>query len=422
MIEGLRRLRLRLTAWYIGVFAILLLGFGSALLWVVARESSRQLDRSLHAAADALVAAADIRAREGAPGPGQVDALDELRIPDRSLYLFGPDAALLYPDTASAWVRDLARAVAAGGGAREAEVDLPEGRTARAFAAPVSLDGGEPRIVVASGEALEIDHQYPGLVAAFAAAAAAALLLAGIGGWVLAMRSIQPVDEAFSRMRRFMADAAHELRTPVSVVQGHADVALRQPRSGDDYAETLRSIRAETERLSGILANILTLATAEAGAWPERRESLFVDDVLLDAASSARVLARERGVALEVDALEELAATADPDLLHQLFMILLDNAIKFTPAGGTIRLRARRVEGRGLVEVEDEGPGISDQVLARVFERFYRGDPARGRGSGAGLGLPIARWIAASHGGTVELERSTAGGTLARVTLPLEDA
>ncbi len=421
MIEGLRRLRLHLTAWYIGVFALLLLGFGAALLWVVAREASSQLDRSLRKAAEAVVEAADTRVREGAPGPGQVDALDELRIPDRALYLFDDAGHLIHPDTAAPWVRDLALA-AAHGGARLVERDLPGGATARAYASPVTLDGGERRVVVAGGEALEIDHQYPGLVAAFAAAAAAALFLAGLGGWLLAVRSIRPVDEAFSRMRRFMADAAHELRTPVSVVQGHADVALRHPRSGDDYADTLRSIRAETERLSGILANILTLATAEAGAWPERRESLFVDDVLLDAASSARVLARERDVALEVDALDELPARADPGLLRQLFMILLDNAIKFSPAGGTIRLRATRADGRARVHVEDEGPGISDEALARVFERFYRADPARGRAPGAGLGLPIARWIAGAHGGTVELARSAAGGTLATVTLPLEDA
>ncbi len=419
MIEGLHRLRVRLTAWYIGVFAVLLLGFGAALLYVLVREASGQLDRSLRKAAAANVDAAEIRAREGAPGPGQVDALDELHIPDRALYLFDGNGNLLHPDTAAAWIRGIARA-AARTGETLVEQDLPDGATERAFATPVTLTHGERRIVVAGGEALEIEYQYPGMMLAFGAAAAAALLLAGLGGWVLALRSIRPVDAAFGRMRRFMADAAHELRTPVAVVRGHADVALRGEKAPDEYVQSLRAIRAETERLAGILANIMTLATAEAGAWPERRESLFLDDLLLDAASSARVLAEERELRLDVEELDEMPVRGDPDLLRQMIMILIDNAMKFTPTGGGIRLRARRRNGTGYVEVEDDGPGIGEEALAHVFERFYRGDPARGRSTGAGLGLPIARWIAESHGGTVELARAPTGGTLATVALPLE--
>lgn len=420
MIEGLRWLRIRLTAWYIGVFAILLLAFVGALFWVIADEASGQLDRSLRKAADAIVAAAEIRVREGAPGPGQVDALDELYIPDRALYLFSADGRLLHPDTASSWVVRMAR-MAADSGAWHGEVDLPDEHSERFYAAPVALSSGERRVVVAAGEVLEIDHQYPGLLAAFAAAAAAALILAGAGGWMLAVRSTRPVDAAFNRMRQFTADAAHELRTPVAVLKGHAEVALRRDRDTADYVDTLRSIRAEAERLGGILDNVLTLATAEAGAWPERRESVFMDDILLDAASAARVLARDRHVRIDVEALDELPVRADPGLLRQLFMILLDNAIKFTPRSGGIRVRAVREGRQGRIAIEDDGPGIPDAAIEHVFERFYRGDPARGRGTGAGLGLPIARWIARSHEGSVELERAASGGTIATVTLPLQD-
>lgn len=421
MIEGLRRLRLRLTVWYIGVFAVLLLGFGAALLWAVAQEASGQLNRSLHEAGDAIVEAAEIRVREGGPRPGRVDALDELHIPDRALYLFDGRGRLLHPDTASAWIRDLARATTRDQPLFQ-EMDLAGGITERAYAASVTLSEGERRVVVAAGQVLEIDHQYPGLLLAFAAAALGALLLAGLGGWILALRSIRPVDAAFTSMRRFMADAAHELRTPVSVIRGHADVALRQPAEPQEYLETLRTIRAETERLGGILGNILTLANADTGAWPERRESLFLDDILLDSASSARVLAEERHISLEMTALEEMPVRGDPDLLRQLFLILLDNAIKFSPPHSTVRLRARQHGRTGRIEVEDEGPGIPEDALAHVFERFYRGDPARGRAPGAGLGLPIARWIAASHSGTVALVRAPRGGTIAIVTLPLDEA
>lgn len=420
MIEGLRRLRIRLTAWYIGVFAVLLLGFGAALLGVIAEEASSQLDRSLRKAADAIVAAAEIRAHEGAPGPGQVDALDELHIPDRALYLFDGAGRLLHPDTAAGWVLELARTTVESG-PRIVEVDLPDDGSERAYAAPVTLSDGARRVVVAGGEALEIDHQYPGLLLAFGGAAAAALLLAGVGGWLLALRSIRPVEAAFARMRRFTADAAHELRTPVAVLRGHADLALRRDRKTEEYVEALQSIRAEGERLGGILGNILTLATAEAGAWPERRESVFLDDILLDAAASARVLAEEREIRIELDALDELPVRADPELVRQLFMILLDNAIKFTPRSGGIRLRALRNGVLGRIEVADDGPGIPDEALAQVFERFYRGDPARARSPGAGLGLPIARWIAEAHGGEVSLARRSTGGTIATVTFPLEE-
>lgn len=419
MIEGLRRLRLQVTAWYIGVFAVLLLAFGGALLWVIASKASDQLDRSLRKAGDAIVAAAEIRAREGTPGPGQIDALDELRIPDRSLYLFDGEARLLHPDTAAQWVLELARSASESGG-RFVEVDLPDGRSQRLYGTPAVLTDGERRVVVAGGEALEINHQYPGLLLAFSAAAAAALLLAGAGGWILARRSLRPVDESYKRMRRFTEDAAHELRTPISVLKGHAEVALRRERTPPEYVDTLQSIRAEAERLGGIVGNLLTLASADAGAWPEHRESIFADDVLLDAAASARVLAQERDVRIDVVALDELPVHADPRLLRQLYMILLDNAIKFTPRGGSIRLEALRTDGRARVTVADEGPGLSDEALAHAFERFYRSDPARTRAAGAGLGLPIARWIAESHAGTITLARGPRGGTVAAVTLPLE--
>ncbi len=365
---------------------MLLVAFGAALLGAVARESSRQLGRSLRKAAAALTQA--VRENEEGEGGTVPEAVRQLRIPDRALYVFGADGTLLHPDTAAEWIRRVAASVASGT-PQLVERDLPDGTTERLYAEPIRLAGGERRIVVAGVQALEIEHRYPGLLLAFAAAATAALLLAGLGGWILAR-------------------------------QGHTDVALRHPRAPEEYVNSLTAIGAEAERLRGILSNVLTLATADAGAWPQRRESLFLDDVLLDAASGARVLAEERHVRLDIDALDELPVRGDPELLRRLVMILLDNAIKFTPEGGVIRLRCEHADGTGRVSVEDTGPGISDEALAHVFERFYRADPARGRVAGAGLGLPIARWIAESHGGTVELRREPAGGTVATFTLPLE--
>lgn len=421
MIPGLRRLRLRLTAWYVGVFIVLILALAAVLFSVVERQISDHLDRSLAQAADALEQAAAIREREGPPGPGRVDALDELRIPDRSLYLFDVDGALLHPDTAAAFVIQAARRAArAGDAAILVEKDLPGGRTSRVFARRTRLPSGAWRIAVVAAPALEIDHEYPGLILGFAAAALLAVAAAGLGGWYLARGSIGPVEDSFARMRRFMADAAHELRTPVAVLKAHADLALKQPRRPEEYEQTLAAMRAEADRLSGILANLLTLARADAASWPERRESFFLDDVLLDAVGAARGLAAARDAKIEVAEFEELPVNGDPELLRQLFMIVLDNALKFGPEGGTVAVSARALDGRAAVTIDDAGPGVDSDDVPHVFERFYRADPARGRTAGAGLGLSIARWICDRHGGSISLGRRAEGGTRVRLTIPLE--
>ncbi len=419
MIEELARLRVRLTAWYVGVFALVLAVFGASLFYVLTRQISSQLDESLQDAAEELQRAAAIRVREGPPGPHQVDALDELRIPDRRLYLFDARGRLIHPDSAASWLYALADS-AARRGAMLSEHDLSEGVTWRAYAMPFRLSDGQRYVGITTADEVEIDHQYPGLLLAFGSAAILALVFVGLGGWLLARRSTEPVRDAFLRMRGFMADAAHELRTPVAVVGGHAEVALRQPRQEEEYVEILRSIHGEATRLGGILENLLTIARADAGAWPVRRESLFLDDVLLDVTENARALAIGKGVALEVTELEEAPVQADPELLRRLLMILLDNAVKFTPSGGTVTVGVLRKDGHVATTVSDSGPGIDAERLPHVFDRFYRGDDAHGRAPGAGLGLSIAKWIADVHGAAIAIESAPGRGTVVVVTFPTE--
>jgi len=227
------------------------------------------------------------------------------------------------------------------------------------------------------------------------------------------------------QMRRFMADAAHELRTPLTVVRSRAEVALQRSRSPDDYVDALRGIERESIRLGRIVEDLLTLARADAGQRPIERERVFLDDVALDAAEAARVIAERKGVRLEVAEFEEAPVVGDAALLRQLGLILFDNAIKFTPPGGLVRIAVRVApSGSPTLAVSDSGVGIGTEELPRIFERFYRGDPARTRSDGggategAGLGLSIAKWIAEEHRAAILVASRPGLGTEVKVEFP----
>jgi signal transduction histidine kinase len=418
VIEELKRLRVHLTAWYVGVFGLVLGVFGIALFSVLTRQISTRLDDSLVDATHELQRAAQIRIREGPPGANRADALDELRIPDRRLYLFDGAGRPMHPDSAAPWLRRLAT-TALERGEVSAEHDVSEAVTWRAYARRFRLSDGQDYVGVTTADVVEIDHQYAGLLLAFGVSAVLALALVGVGGWLLARRSTVPVHDAFQRMRDFMADAAHELRTPVAVVKGHAEVALRQERASEEYREIMQSIHREATRLGGVLENVLTIARADAGAWPIRLESLYLDDLLLDVAGNARALGAGKDVVLDVPELEEAPVRGDPDLLRQLLMILLDNAVKFTPPGGRVEVGTHRRDGQVTISVSDTGPGVDPERLTHVFDRFYRGDASHGRAPGAGLGLSIARWIADVHDATIAIDSDPGHGTTVVVTFPL---
>ena len=358
-------------------------------------------------------AAAIRRAEAASPGP-HLDALEELHIPGRHLFLFDGRGAPVHPAHAPAWLAGMARRALLHGVVVD-EQDLPDEVTWRVHAQRFTL-GGQTLVAVAAGDALELDQRYPDLLFRFAIAALLALGAVALGGWWLARKSVEPVDAAFARMRHFMADAAHELRTPVAVLRGRADVALRRSRDPEEYRAALAAVGDEARRLGGIVENLLTIARADAGDWPIARERLFLDDLVLDAAAAARVLGANRGVRVEVDGLEEAPVLGDAALLRQLLMILLDNALKFTPPGGEVRVGVARRGNEVVTSVADTGPGIPADQLPHVFERFFRGDPARARG-GAGLGLSIARWIADAHGARLTIASSAGAGTRVEILL-----
>jgi two-component system, OmpR family, sensor kinase len=236
------------------------------------------------------------------------------------------------------------------------------------------------------------------------------------------------LDQAFEQQRQFMADASHELRTPVTIMSGEAELALsRQDRPQEELRAALVIIRHEAQRLKRIVDDLFLLARANAGEELRAPAALYLGDLARECVQAARSLAAAKRITLRYEGEEELPYTGDEALLRRLVMNLLDNAIKFTPPGGMVLLSATSGEEEYTLEVRDSGPGIPSAARARLFDRFYRvrreppaepGADGDGNGGGAGLGLAIARWIAESHGGAIALTRSDQHGSTFRVQLP----
>jgi two-component system heavy metal sensor histidine kinase CusS len=285
--------------------------------------------------------------------------------------------------------------------------------------------------------------------------------IAAIGGWWLARRALSPVDkmtrearsisardlkarvsmpgtgdelqrlaeswnELLSRIEssvrsvtRFTADAAHELRTPVAVIRASADLALRQERTPNSYRQTLSKIQHESAQMTELLDQLLLLARGDAGQWQFRFDAVLAGTVIGRLKEVVSPLAESKQISLEWNVPNQAGLVwADESALRRLVLILVDNAVKFTPAGGTVAVRLEVDPGQCVLEVEDTGSGIDPEHLPHVFDRFYRADPARTIGEGAGLGLAIARTIVEAHQGTIEAMSGRSGGTLFRIVLP----
>jgi len=418
-VTPLARLRLKLTAWYAGVFLLVLTLLGVGLFLTVRYQMSRHLDASLRAAAGALEQAARIRETERASAHGAVvDAVDELHIPDRSLYLLDADFQPIKPTQVPDSVRAAAReAVQSKRGFRN--LDARGGPKLRLYAEPFSGTTGTTYVAVAVADRMELEDEYASLIEAFGAAALAALLLVIGGGSLLVRKSTAPIERSMEQMRRFMADAAHELRAPVTILRTRAEVALGQARDSSRDAVAFQAIEREATRLGQVVGDLLTLARADAGERPVARVPLFLDDVAAEAVDAVRTLAEQKHVQVEVGAFEEAKITGDPTLVRQLLLIVLDNAVKFTATGGKVRLDVSADDGRAAVVVADTGVGIPAEHLPHVFERFYRGEQARREADGAGLGLAIARWIVDAHGARIDIASAAGTGTRVTISFPL---
>ncbi|MGE3435341.1 MAG: sensor histidine kinase [Blastocatellales bacterium] len=321
-------------------------------------------------------------------------------------------------------------------------------------------ESAEYVIVVAESRRELIDRMLA-LRKIFLLSLPAMLLMAGLAGYLLARKSLAPIagmttqaerigaknlherlpvknkndeigrlarvfnellarlESSFDGMRQFTADASHELRTPLAIIRGEADVALSQEREPGEYRETLAIIQDEAQRLSGIVEDMLALARADAGQRRLKLEEFYFNDLIEECVRSARALALNKNISLNFEPSGDIPFRGDEGLLRRMILNLLDNAIKYTPNGGTVSIKFWRDNDQVKLRVADNGIGISADAAARVFERFYRADKARSRSDGgSGLGLPIVKWIAEAHHGSISLESEPERGSSFTVTLP----
>jgi len=232
--------------------------------------------------------------------------------------------------------------------------------------------------------------------------------------------SLARLERAFEQLRRFTADASHELRTPLTAIRSVGEVALQRSLSAAAYREVIGSMLEEVDRLTRLVESLLTLTRGESGRTQPVLETVDLSGLAVSVVEHLRVLAEEKEQSVTVNAAAEVSATCDPAILRLGLINVLDNAIKYTPRRGTVRVEVRETpSGEAAIEVEDTGLGISAAHQGRIFERFYRVDQGRSReAGGTGLGLATTRWAVEVNGGRIELESEEGKGSLFRIVLP----
>ncbi len=242
------------------------------------------------------------------------------------------------------------------------------------------------------------------------------LLVMSGGGWWLAGRSIAPAEQAWARQQTFIANAGHELRTPLTLLRANAEVALRQTPQGDPRQTKLEDVLAESDHMAKLVDDLLLLSRLDSSAVAFEISEVDAREMLEDLRRQTDALAAKHAVSLTLDSCPHLNLRADAVRLRQVLLILIDNALAHTPAGGEIRLSCTVQVGKVRIRISDTGVGISPDDLAHVFERFYQVDPS-GQ-SGSGLGLSIAKSLVSAMGGALTLTSARGEGTTAELTLP----
>ncbi len=451
-------LRFRITAWYTAFFSLLFVAFAAFLYQQLARSAVKRLDETLRSesATAATVFGDELEEAHGDAAQAAGVALTEVRLAAGHLAIYEgrrlvASSMPLAPAEQSALPAPSARVIA-----------LPHlGRYgARAVAGGLDRHGRHFCLVVTApldGIAADLEavrrilwFTLPPLVA-----------LAALGGWWVATRNAAPLgwmasqasaisgsnldkrleighaareltvlaasfnellarlDRSFDSMRRFVADASHEMRTPLAVIRSEADVALSRERAPAEYRASLGVILDESRRLSRLVEDLLHLARADAGRVKLRSQEFYLNELVAECCRSLHSLAAGRRVELECRASADVAFRGDQELLRRLVVNLLDNAIRYTEPGGKAEAAVESAGPDLRIVVADNGPGITPEAAPHVFDRFYRADKARDRErGGSGLGLAIVKWIAESHGGTVTFSSQPGVGTTFTVSLP----
>jgi signal transduction histidine kinase len=436
----LERIRRRLTLIYITVFALILLLVGAVAVALFAEQASDQQDELLEqrASGDADFVAGPLLHdyQEGeAPGrrgggrfggPFQWATDPEIG----SIVVLPPggageddgDATIL-DSTSSAPSFGLPFVGPAEEAARRGETiytteDGPEGEVVRVASVPVVGNEGGLAVVQAAQSRRVVWEAVGSLLLILVPVGLGGLLLSGAGGLYMSRRAMQPVRDSFQRQRTFIADASHELKTPLSLVRIDADLIKRNPTDPENK-EIVEDQLAEVDRMDDLLSDLLLLARLDAERLDVEKKPFDLSVVAAEAAGRFLARASEEGVRLEVELPAELPVCGDPGRAGQILAAVLDNAVRHTPEGGTVTLSGRRLDGGAEASVTDTGPGIVPEHLPHVFDRFYRAEEARTRkGGGTGLGLAIARDLARAQDGELSAENAVGGGATFRLRLP----
>jgi two-component system OmpR family sensor kinase len=464
----LRSIGAKLTFWYTGILCLTLLVLGILAYGLLTYSLSRDIDAALHGVAQAIAQQAQKNGRTPIPPD-----LNELF---RRFFGFSP--ANPYFEMLTPWGRPRSAPPPPSPplgisppALKNALHGAPTFETlkgagpypVRVVIMPV-MTAGQVTNVVQVGISLE--NMYSTLrrfVLIMAMLFPLGLLLAGGGGWLLARRALRPVDhmtraaqrisgehlterlletgtgdeldrlaktlnemltrldESFRQVRQFSADASHELQTPLTILKGEIEVALRSGRTPEEYQQVLTSSLEEIERISHLVEGLMLLARADSGVLRMDHQPVAIDELLAEVAAQLQRMAAGRGVGLRLEDLAPVSISGDREQLQRLFINLIDNAIKYTPAGGNVSLSLRTEGNQALISVTDTGIGLSEAEQAQIFTRFYRAAKARSQsGGGAGLGLCIAQSIAEAHGGKIQVHSSPGQGSTFTVVLPME--
>ena len=454
-------IRVRLTLWYLLVFGSLLVAFSLYIYSLVSDDMHKRFDASLLRTSQSM---ANYFSEFGDRSNVEEEARDTIS----SLKEGRESAAIFREDHLLAANND--DVVAAVTSTRILEVSGPDRKPA--FATEPDLN---KRLVVfpfqykgvnymsAVLEPLDkLEGEIGHIRKLFLFGFSAVLLSAAAGGFVLAQKSLRPMvtisgqaerisaknlnerlkvrnpddelgrlarvfnallsrlDTSFRVMREFMADASHELRTPLTIIHGEAQVSLSKNHSENEYRESLTIIQDQAKRMAGIVSDMLALARADAGEQHLSMEDLYLNDLVAESCNAAQALATQKCIQLTCEPSEDLVFHGNEELLRRMIVNLVDNAIRYTPAGGSVSVKLACEPSYTRFVVSDTGIGISAECIERVFDRFYRvGDPRTRTNGGSGLGLSIVKLAAESHRGSVDVISEPEHGSTFTVTLSL---
>ena len=458
----LRSIRLRLTLWYVLLLAIILVAFSAGIYLTLRHSLYANLDDSIEARANDLLPL--VQYENGHPTLSANIAVASSDLSEELLRVYDAAGAVTFDTSAEAGLvpdNQLALRGALSAKARTLSLKV-DGESFRALVVPIERAGQVTGALEVGRAAGDVTDTLRALLLILAVAYPVTLAVASSGGIFLGGRALSPInrltrlarrisaedlsqrldmplpddevgqlahtfndmiarlEDAFRRQRQFTADASHELRTPLTAVKGQVEVALQRERSSDAYREVLRVVNQDVDRMARLIGSLLTLARADAGEIPIALEPISLADVVSGALEQVQAVAGQRGVALRQARESSVIVRADEDLLLQLLLNLLDNAIKHTPEHGEVTVGWTPHVDYVELWVRDTGIGIASEHLPHLFERFYRVDKARSRAEGgSGLGLSICRWIAEAHGGSIFAESLPGKGSTFTVRLPI---